>query len=327
MATPLRAAVVGGSGFGKFHAQWYAAEGAEVVAFMCTTVESAQAANGPIRELTGQTPCGYTDVSTLLSEERPDVVSICTPPAEHAEPTLAALESGAHVLCEKPLIFDESRTPDALLETADAMTGAAGAAGKMLAVNLQYAALWEPFLALYEREWGALESIASYEFDMESKGNRRGPNHYQKNWIELGPHVLTLLLSRLPTATLDEASIRATMSETEIRVELEMVEPGGHRVPVKIRTACCAKDATPVRRLGINGFSVDVSSRRDESGTFRTFLHRPGSQEEEQCEDLMQISIRRFLAAARGQGMPLVTGEEARRNLTVLLTVLERLQA
>jgi predicted dehydrogenase len=34
-----------------------------------------------------------------------DFVDVCTPPALHAEPVLAALDRGCHVLCEKPLVL------------------------------------------------------------------------------------------------------------------------------------------------------------------------------------------------------------------------------
>jgi predicted dehydrogenase len=45
----------------------------------------------------------YDDWSKLLSEQQPDVVSICTPNTTHEWYTIAALEAGAHVLCEKPI--------------------------------------------------------------------------------------------------------------------------------------------------------------------------------------------------------------------------------
>lgn len=46
---------------------------------------------------------GYADYQELLDRERPDLVSIGTPNFAHAEPTIAALDAGAHVLVEKPL--------------------------------------------------------------------------------------------------------------------------------------------------------------------------------------------------------------------------------
>ncbi|NYI06378.1 Gfo/Idh/MocA family protein [Allostreptomyces psammosilenae] len=44
----------------------------------------------------------YPDLATLLREERPDVVHLCTPPGLHKEQVLACLTAGVNVLCEKP---------------------------------------------------------------------------------------------------------------------------------------------------------------------------------------------------------------------------------
>ena len=52
---------------------------------------------------THDVPQVYGDWKRMLAEIRPDVVSVCTPNAYHCEQTVAALESGAHVLCEKPV--------------------------------------------------------------------------------------------------------------------------------------------------------------------------------------------------------------------------------
>lgn len=46
---------------------------------------------------------GYTDLRTMLDAVRPDLVVIGTPPYLHCAQTVAALEAGAWVLCEKPL--------------------------------------------------------------------------------------------------------------------------------------------------------------------------------------------------------------------------------
>ena len=48
-------------------------------------------------------PQVYTDWRAMLAEVQPDIVSVCLPNVFHHELTIAALEAGAHVLCEKPL--------------------------------------------------------------------------------------------------------------------------------------------------------------------------------------------------------------------------------
>jgi len=48
-------------------------------------------------------PGSYTDFAAMLQAERPDLVLIAAPPALHADMSIAAMEAGASVLCEKPL--------------------------------------------------------------------------------------------------------------------------------------------------------------------------------------------------------------------------------
>ncbi len=45
----------------------------------------------------------YDDISQMVKTEDLDLVIICTPHPNHVEPTVEALEAGAHVLVEKPL--------------------------------------------------------------------------------------------------------------------------------------------------------------------------------------------------------------------------------
>jgi predicted dehydrogenase len=45
----------------------------------------------------------YTDWRELIADSNVDIVDICLPPYLHTEVTLAALEAGKHVFCEKPL--------------------------------------------------------------------------------------------------------------------------------------------------------------------------------------------------------------------------------
>ncbi|WP_142388719.1 Gfo/Idh/MocA family protein, partial [Bacillus thuringiensis] len=45
----------------------------------------------------------YTDFNELINCEELDAVSVCTPNDLHASISIAALQSGIHVLCEKPM--------------------------------------------------------------------------------------------------------------------------------------------------------------------------------------------------------------------------------
>ena len=62
----------------------------------------------------------YRSLDDLFAEEHVDVLHVCTPNVLHAEQTLAALERGVHVICEKPLAVssDESARMVAAAEAA-----------------------------------------------------------------------------------------------------------------------------------------------------------------------------------------------------------------
>src|SRR5260221_345448 len=96
----LRAWVIG-MGVGKSHAEGYAASvGATLVALCDADDKRLQAAgkkyNVPAEGL-------YTDYRRMLDDAKLDLVSVCLPNFLHAEVTIAALDKGAHVLCEKPM--------------------------------------------------------------------------------------------------------------------------------------------------------------------------------------------------------------------------------
>jgi UDP-N-acetyl-2-amino-2-deoxyglucuronate dehydrogenase len=72
----------------------------------------------------------YASAQEMLERERPDIVSICTWPPHHADPTLLACQAGVKaILCEKPMAVD--------LADADRMIAAARASGTLLCINHQ----------------------------------------------------------------------------------------------------------------------------------------------------------------------------------------------
>jgi predicted dehydrogenase len=127
-----RVAVVGAGWAGEFvHTRGYQAGGAEVVAI-------ADVDEGRARDLAGRygVERAYGDWRRMLEVEQPDAVSVAVPNTMHEELTVAALESGAHVLCEKPIastvaaaqrMFDTARTSKRWLMAAQQYRWAEGA--------------------------------------------------------------------------------------------------------------------------------------------------------------------------------------------------------
>jgi len=60
----------------------------------------------------------YEDITKMLQKEKVDAVDICTPNYLHAPMAIAALRSGKHVLCEKPLARNAGEA-ERMVEAAD----------------------------------------------------------------------------------------------------------------------------------------------------------------------------------------------------------------
>ncbi|HET7770187.1 MAG TPA: Gfo/Idh/MocA family oxidoreductase [Chloroflexota bacterium] len=119
---PARFGVIGIKGAGKGHlaaVQALAGEGRAQLAAICDIDESAarKAADAAGESSGGAKPTPYRNYQQMLSGERLDVVCIATPHYLHAPMTIAALQAGAHVLCEKPIAISVSEA-DQMIETA-----------------------------------------------------------------------------------------------------------------------------------------------------------------------------------------------------------------
>lgn len=54
----------------------------------------------------------YDDYADLLADARVDALSICTPPARHAEETIRGAQAGKHLLIEKPVATNPQELPE-----------------------------------------------------------------------------------------------------------------------------------------------------------------------------------------------------------------------
>ncbi len=93
----MRIGIVGLGRIGAVHLEaWRDIPEAEMVA-VCDTFLTGR------RRARTEGLLAYAELERMLDTERLDAVSVCTPPADHAQVVTTCLDRGVHVLCEKPL--------------------------------------------------------------------------------------------------------------------------------------------------------------------------------------------------------------------------------
>lgn len=133
----------------------------------------------------------YTDYQKMLKDEKLDVIHVCTPNKSHADISIASMEAGCHVMCEKPMAKtaeDAKRMLDAAKRTGMKLTigyqnrfrsdsqylykaCAAGDLGeiyfaKALAVRRRAVPTWGVFLNEEEQGGGPLIDIGTHALDL-----------------------------------------------------------------------------------------------------------------------------------------------------------------
>ncbi|PSQ96757.1 MAG: hypothetical protein BRD55_05635 [Bacteroidetes bacterium SW_9_63_38] len=135
----------------------------------------------------------YTDLGELLSQEKPDLVDICTPPKTHSDLAIQAIEGGAHVLIEKPMAMD--------VEECNEIVEAAEQNGRKVCVA-HSDLFYPPFLQAQERiengdigEFKGMRIFLSTPTDYMTSQEDHWAHELPGGVIgESGPHVVYLTL-------------------------------------------------------------------------------------------------------------------------------------
>jgi predicted dehydrogenase len=189
---PTRLGLVGAGRFATFLAEVAATvPGVRVVA----VADLSPAAASALAERSGA--AAYRDWSALLTDDTVDAVVIATPPAEHAEIAVAALEAGKHVFCEKPLALDE--------HSAAEVVDAVERTGRIIVVD--HVLRYNPILrALLRLQGDLLGPVRRFCFENDASDEDLGPDHWFWDearsggiFVEHGVHFFdaaTMLLGR-----------------------------------------------------------------------------------------------------------------------------------
>ncbi len=160
----LRIGIVGCGGIGRTHMQAWITAGYRPVA-VCDAIASVAHSLAPLSDATV-----YPDAATLFANAQLDIVSICTPPALHAELVIKALDHHIAVLCEKPMAMT--------LAECDAMIAAATRNQTLLSVGFCHR--YQPHVEVMKSE---IESGAIGEIIMFRNRFAGHMPHVEQRWF------------------------------------------------------------------------------------------------------------------------------------------------
>jgi predicted dehydrogenase len=316
----------------RYHAQAIAATpGARLVA-----VCRAEAARTGEAATALGAPC-ETRFEALLARSDVDAVCLCTPSGLHAEQALAAARAGKHLLVEKPMALS--------LADADAMIGACRDAGVRLGVALQRRsdpATRELHAAIRAGELGRMVlGTASVPYF-------RPQSYYESaawrgTWaldgggalMNQGIHLVDLLLWLMGG---EAVVVGASGAALEHAIEVEDCVVAALRFSSGARGALVATTAAAPgfpHRVEVYGTRGGAQIEGDSVARWEGSTPRPGSLASGSAEAGAGSSptgigvtghrrlVQDFTEAIREGREPLVSGEEGRRSLALVLAVYE----
>jgi 1,5-anhydro-D-fructose reductase (1,5-anhydro-D-mannitol-forming) len=263
----------------------------------------------------------YDDPSRFLKDPDVEAVWVASPPDLHAEHSVAALQSGKHVLCEKPLA--------AALADARAMVAAARQTGQRLAVGYHmrqhpaHCALQKSCVA------GALGQLEAFEAALHFRHPNPRPWHKRKvqsgGWAicEAGTHLVDLALWFLgatdaPVAAEAELSSARLGFETDDRASLLIRFRSGATARLNIDAAA----ETPSQWFEITGSLGRVRCEETlfgQNGTLTRFERDGPSRTPVAPVNLHALQVESFSRALRGdREAVVVSAEDGLANLELI---------
>ncbi len=198
----IGAAVIGTGFIGTVHVEALRRIGVDVRGVLGSTPE-----RGAARAESLNVPRAYPDLDALLADPEVDVVHVTSPNDLHASQTLAILDAGKHIVCEKPLAMTAAES--AALVARAAETGLVNATNfniRFYPLN-QHAAeivrageLGEVRLVTgrYFQDWLLLESDWNWRLQPDRGGALRAVGDIGSHWLDLmtfvtGQHVTEVM--------------------------------------------------------------------------------------------------------------------------------------
>ena len=273
----------------------------------------------------------FTDYNDLLKEDL-DAVSVCTPNYLHAPISIAALKAGKHVLCEKPMATSEVE--------ADQMIEAAKNSGKTLMIAHNQRFVKSHQLA---KEWiasGKLGKVYSFRTAFGHPGPETWSAEGKDSWFfkkdeafigamgDLGVHKTDLIRHILGEEIVEVAAMVETSSKKNADVDDNAV------LILKTESGIIGTLAASWSYNGTEDNSTVIYAengvlRLEDDDTFSVVYHKNDKTKEELNLGQIQSNdeggqdtsgvIDHFVESILSGNPPLITGEEGKKSLQVIL--------
>ncbi|HOX38834.1 MAG TPA: Gfo/Idh/MocA family oxidoreductase [Candidatus Brocadiia bacterium] len=273
----MRTAVIGASGIGKHHCKWITKLGGSVEAVVGRTKETVGATGIALKESLGIEPALYKDAGKMLRKVSPELVIVATPPELHETFAAEALRAGAHVLCEKPPLWDDSADADSMMKRLDALYAIADENSRTLLFVGQYRYL-QPHLPVPMKHFG-----------MRFEVRRARP--IVELWIDLAYHVFvglgTLVRPNEAGCDVDSMKIR-NRTEQGADIVLDLTVGKSERV-VRMELQLAGGYMKPQRWISIDDARMDIGGRELDGEYHTTLTDADGA--EIVIEDLLKQEV------------------------------------
>ncbi|MFD1349756.1 Gfo/Idh/MocA family protein [Oceanobacillus caeni] len=281
----------------------------------------------------------YTSYEALLESENIDAVSVCLPNYLHAPVSIAALNAGAHVLCEKPMATSR--------EEAEQMIEAAERNNKKLMIghNQRFVSSHQKARKLIEQ--GEIGKIYSFRTSFGHGGPESWSADGADSWFfkkdqafigamgDLGVHKADLLRYLLGEEFVEVGAFVETNAKENINVDdnatLILKSTSGIVGTLAASWAYTAKEDNSTILYGEKAtlrleddpeYSLIVQYNKGEVVKYEL----DGIQSNEDGGQTTSHTIDHFIESILHDTNPLIDGEEGKKSLQVILGALESVE-
>ena len=286
------------NGIGEYIGKYFHQLGGRVTSVLGTTEKTSHQASLALRKY-GIEARPYTDFEEMVGREKPDAVTIASPSATHYEYLLKSLDSGLHIFCEKPFIWDDYTD---ILERVEDILKKASQKKLTVAMNSQ----WPFSIETYEELCGKLKLRRSNAFFI-----RMSPFSPGKAMIpESLPHPLSLLYCFLGPGKIEDVSFESRgEGEMDIRFTY-LFETKACDVAVRL-----VHQKTPPREFSF-GFNNKIVVRSLDLENYKIYFDY--KDKKLMIGDPLELSVKNFMEAVEKKVEPLVGTRHIIHNMSLL---------